>query len=86
MRDAIKTDSAIAKVWQAAEQRRAADIAVMWRGSRINKNFRAPADRRRSLAIPTAFTSLVLAAAVWTLLGTPTHHVKRLASAPCQAN
>jgi hypothetical protein len=74
-REPFRTEFLTSETWQAANHCRVSDIAallVKWR-----PNFRSsimPA--RRRLAIPTAFASLVVAAAVWTVAGTPTHHTK----------
>jgi len=75
-RGPIRKDTA--QVWQAAQRRRATDLAALF------EKRRPIMPARRRLTIPTVFASLAVAATVWILAGAPMHHnkhAKRPASA-----
>ncbi len=71
----IKTDISSDEVWQAAQRRRAADIAAAL--GRADGSA-APTDFRRRLAIPTVLASLVIGVALWAVAGQPVHPNKTL--------
>jgi hypothetical protein len=71
----IKTDISSDEVWQAAQRRRAADIAAAL--GRADRSA-APTDFRRRLAIPTVLASLVIGVALWAVAGQPVHPNKTL--------
>jgi hypothetical protein len=71
----IKTDINSAEVWQAAQRRRAADIAAAL--GRADRSA-ARTDFRRRLAIPTVLASLVIGVALWAVAGQPVHPNKTL--------
>lgn len=71
----IKTDISSDEVWQAAQRRRAADIAAALGHA---DGSAAPSHFRRRLAIPTVLASLVIGVALWVVAGQPVHPNKTL--------